>query len=116
MLKKFLVNFCWFRTYFLKEKLDFIVPTPPVGGGTIYLNGFFFVQSILADRYIHRREMWVVSLESSSSVEFETKKIFLKFVFFFEELSMIEVLCENGIISMILLTFSEIFLQIKIFF
>ena len=27
------------------------------GGGTIYSNGFFFVQSILADRYIHRREM-----------------------------------------------------------
>ena len=35
---------------------DVIVPTPLVGGGTIYSNGFF-VQSVLADRYIHRREM-----------------------------------------------------------
>ena len=26
-------------------------------GGTVYSTGFFFVQSILADRYIHRREM-----------------------------------------------------------
>ena len=25
-------------------------------GGTIYSNGFFFVQTILTDRYIHRRE------------------------------------------------------------
>ena len=33
-----------------------IVPTPLVVGGTILSNGFF-VQTILADRYIHRREM-----------------------------------------------------------
>ena len=26
-------------------------------GGTIYSTGFFFVQSILADRYIHRTEL-----------------------------------------------------------
>ena len=32
-------------------------------GGTIYSNGFF-VQSFLADRYIHRTEMWVVSSKS----------------------------------------------------
>ena len=56
----------------------------------------------------------MVSLKSSSSVEFKIKKIFLKFVFF-EELSRIEVLCENGIISMILVTFSVTFLQNKIF-
>ena len=37
----------------------------------------FFVQSILADRYIHRRELRLVSLESSSSVEYGNKKIFL---------------------------------------
>ena len=31
-----------------------IVPTPlGGGGGTIYSNGFFFVQTILTDRYIH---------------------------------------------------------------
>ena len=47
------------------------VPIPLVGGGTIYSNGFFFVQTILADRYIYRREMLVVSLKNSSSVEFE---------------------------------------------
>ena len=76
------------------------------------LKWFFFVQSILAD---HRKEMWVVSLKSSFSVEFETKKNYLKFVFD-EEWSRIEILSEKGIISMILLTFSEIFLQIKIFF
>ena len=33
---------------------------------------------------------------------------------FFEELSRIEVLCEHGIFAMILFTFSENFLQIKI--
>ena len=37
----------------------------------------FFIQTNLADRYVHRRELWVVSLKSSSSVEFEIKKIFL---------------------------------------
>ena len=54
----------------------------------------FFVQTILADRYIHLREIWVVSLKSSSSAEFETKKIFFSF-FFFEEFSRIEFLCEH---------------------
>ena len=43
--------------------------------------GFFFVQSILADRYIHRRELRLVSLESLSSVEYGIKKILLIFVF-----------------------------------
>ena len=57
------------------------VPTPLVGGGTIYSNGFLFVQTILADRYIHRRELRLVSLESLSSVEYGIKKIFLIFVF-----------------------------------
>ena len=44
-------------------------------GGTIYSYGFF-VQSNLADRYIHRKEMWVISLKSSSSIEFEIKMFF----------------------------------------
>ena len=57
----------------------------------------------------------MVSLKSSSSVEFEYKKIFLIFVFF-EELSSTEVLCEHEwIFGMILFSFREIFLQIKIF-
>ena len=55
----------------------------------------FFVRTILADRFIHRTEMRVVSLKSLSSVEFKTKKIFLNFVFF-EDLSRIEVLCEHN--------------------
>ena len=46
--------------------------------------GFFFVQSIFADRYIHRRELRLVSLESSFSVEYGIKKIFLIFVFYRE--------------------------------
>ena len=40
------------------------------------LNWVFFVQSILADRYIHRRELRLVSLESLSAVEYGNKKIF----------------------------------------
>ena len=47
-------------------------PTPLVGRGTIYSNGFF-VQTILADRYIHRRELLVLSLKS---VEFKIEKVF----------------------------------------
>ena len=57
-------------------RFPFFVPTPLEGGGTIYSNGFFFVQSIFADRYIHRRELRLVSLESSSSVEYEIKRFF----------------------------------------
>ena len=48
-----------------------VLPTPLEGGGTTYSNVFFFVQTIFADRYIHRRELRLVSLESSSSVEYE---------------------------------------------
>ena len=43
--------------------------------------GFIFVQSILADRYIHRRGLRLVSLESLSSVEFGIKKDFFDFRF-----------------------------------
>ena len=41
----------------------------------------FFIQSILADRYIHRRELRLVSLESLSSVEHGKKTIFFDFRF-----------------------------------
>ena len=58
----------------------------------------------------------MVSLKSSSNVEFETKKIFFLISFFFEELSRIEVLCEQRIFDMILFTFSVIFLQTKMFY
>ena len=57
----------------------------------------------------------MVSLKSSSSVEFESKKKHFPNLFFFEVLSRIEILCEHGIFSMILFTFSVKFLQIKIF-
>ena len=60
------------------------------------------------------REMWVVSLKRSSSVESEIKNIFLNFVLF-EELTRFEILREHGIFVMILFTFSVIFLQITIF-
>ena len=36
---------------------EFFVPTPLVGGELYTQLGFIFVQSILADGYIHRREM-----------------------------------------------------------
>ena len=55
----------------------------------------------------------MVSLKSSSRIEFKIKKNFLNL--FFEELSGIEVLCEHGIFVMILFLFSVIFLKIKIF-
>ena len=54
-----------------------------MGGGSI-CSRVFFVQTILADRYIHRRELRLVSLESSSSVKFGIKKIFLIFLFYGE--------------------------------
>ena len=60
----------------------FFVPTPPKGGGTIYSNGFFLLIDIfIADRYIYRRELRLVSLESLSSVEYGIKKIFFDFRF-----------------------------------
>ena len=56
----------------------------------------------------------MVSLKSSSSVEFEIKKIFLNFVFF-EELSRFKVLCEHGIFGSLLFTFTVIFVRINVF-
>ena len=58
---------------------DLIVPTP-FEGEELYTQMGFFVQSVLADRYIHRRKLRPVSLESLSSVEYGIKKIFLIFV------------------------------------
>ena len=58
----------------------FIVPTHFSGGGTIYSHGFF-VKTILAVRYKHRRELRAVSLKSQSSVEYGVKKIFFQFSF-----------------------------------
>ena len=73
-------------------------------GEELYTKMVFFVQTISADRYIHRREMWVLSLKSSSSVEFEIKKIFV----FFEELSKLKVLCEHVVFCSLLPWFYSI--------
>ena len=74
-----------------------------------------FVQSILVDRYIHRRNVSGIIKKLFQRRFQNKKKISLNFVSFFEELSRIEVLCEHGIFGMILFTLSVIFLQIKIF-
>ena len=81
-----------FGIFFDEETLLF---RPPLWGEELYTQMGFFVQSILADRCIHRREMWVVSLKSSSKVEFKIV-FFLNFVFF-EELSRFKVLCQQVI-------------------
>ena len=67
-------------------KIFILVPTSLEGRGgeELYTHEFFFVQSILVDRYIHRRELRLVSLESLSSVEYGIKKIFLISVFYRE--------------------------------
>ena len=62
-----------------KKTSEIFVPTTLEGGGTIYSNGFFFVQTILADRFNNRRELRLVSLESPSSIEYGNKKYFFKF-------------------------------------
>ena len=56
----------------------------------------------------------MVSLKSSSSVEFEIKKIFFNFVFF-EELSRFKVSCEHFIFGSLVFTFTVIFVRINVF-
>ena len=100
----------WFCIIFVLSSILAIavfVPTPLLGE-ELYTQMGFFVRTILADRYIHCREMWVASLKSQCSVEFETIKIFSNFLFF-QDLSRIEILAW-------LFTFRVIFLQIKIIF
>ena len=63
---------------------------PYLRGSNDLLKWDFFVETISTDRYIHRTELWVVSLKSPSSVEYRTQKIFLNFVFF-KELSRFKV-------------------------
>ena len=56
----------------------------------------------------------MVLLKSSSSVEIEIKKIFLKFDFS-EELSWFKILCEHPTFGQFCSLFSLIFVQMKIF-
>ena len=93
--------------------LAFIVPTPLVGEGTIYSNGFFLFSQFWPIDIFIAEKCDLVSLKSSYSLEFEIKRSFLNFVFF-EELSRIEVLCEHVIFGIISFPFSVIF-QIMIF-
>ena len=72
----------WFVTINASLKSIFVPTATLVGREELYTQLVFFVQTILADRYIHRRELWVVSLKSSSSVEHGIKKIFSVFVFY----------------------------------
>ena len=75
----------------LNHKKEFLLRPPLCGeGGTLYSNGFF-VQTILADRYIHRRELWVKALESTYILEYRNATIFSNFVFH-RELSRFKVL------------------------
>ena len=89
---------------------------PTCGGRNYILKWvfFFFVQWILADRYIRRREMWVVSLKSWSSVEFKSKKIFLNFVFFRGVIEDWSFVWTMGSLAW-LFTFSTIFFKLRSF-
>ena len=80
-------------------------------GPFTYSNGFFFRQFWPIDIFIVEKCDWY---KSSSSVQFEIKKIFLNFVCF-EELSRFKVSCEHEIFGSLLFTFSLIFVRINIF-
>ena len=86
-----------------------IYSSDPTCGGRNYILKWVFLFI-----YIHRREMWVVSLKSSYSAEFEISKIFLKFVFF-EELSRFKFSCEHGIFGSLLYISIVIFVRNNIF-
>ena len=65
----------FFKTDYCNNCLSFLF-RPLLRGGELYTQMGFFVQTILADRYIPRRELRLVSLESLSSVEYRIKKFF----------------------------------------
>ena len=62
-------------------KVNIVVPTPLEGREELYTQMGFFVQTILTDRNIHRRGLRLVSLESTSSVEYGIRKILWNIVF-----------------------------------
>ena len=71
---------CCVSTSFIDAELSYcrevciIVPTPTlVVMEELYTQREYFVQSILTDRYIHRKELRPVSLESPSCVEYGNK-------------------------------------------
>ena len=62
--------------------LDSLLFRPNLMGDELYTQMVFFVQTILADRYNHRSELLVVSVESPPSVENEIKKVFFQIFLF----------------------------------
>ena len=58
----------------------FIVPIRFIGGRSYTLKWVFWFQLILANRYNHRTELWVVSIESPSSVEYGSKIFVISFL------------------------------------
>ena len=81
--QKYEVMFLRILLCFWSTNRNLIVPTL-LRGEELYTHMGFFVPWIFAARYIHRRELRLVSLESSSSIEYGIKKIFLIFVFYRE--------------------------------
>ena len=82
MVKQNTQTFTIIASNFVREEnthtTELVVPTPYEGEELYTQMGFFcfFVQSIFPDRYIHRRELRLVSLKSTSSVEYGIKKVF----------------------------------------
>ena len=97
----------WGKQSCLLVFVNIIVPTQLVGGEELFNQMGFFVQSILADWYIHRREK-LVQQRVRNYNEFLIS-------FFFEELSRFRVSCEHVMFGMILLPFRVFFVQIQIF-
>ena len=86
------------------------VPTPLWGWRNYILKWVLFVQSILADRYNSRRELWVVSLESPSSVEYGIKKFFSVFASY-RQLWRSKILWILDVIQLFFHIFDQIFIN-----
>ena len=90
-----------------KIEWKFFVPTPLDGGRNYILNWDFFVHTILADRYIHRRELWVLSLKNPSSLAYWITKIF--WISFSRAIYQSLIFCEHtGWFALFLFTFPEV--------
>ena len=84
-----MVQRVWYMVYrflepcflLLAHWLVYYLFRPLSEGEELYTQMGFFVQTILADRYNNRRVLWVISLESPSSVEYGIKEIFSIFGF-----------------------------------
>ena len=65
-----------FASKFIEILFEMSFYSDPLVGEKLYTQMGFFVQTILADRYINPTKLRLVSLKISSSVEYEIKKIF----------------------------------------